>query len=187
MAPTICSPRIPLAVAAGALAAVCGWAGPSSASTSSPASYGTPSCTASNLKVTNGGSQGAAGSVYTDIVFTNISGHTCDTSGYPGASLLTRSGRQVGAAATHPINQLPMLVTLAPGAKAHATLRVVDAGNYPRSVCRPVPTAWLRINPPVIGPNPTRSVRLRYPSTGCANHAVKLLSITSVGAGAGNP
>jgi len=43
---------------------------------------------------------------------------------------------------------VPTLVTLAPGATAHATLQVVDANNYPSSTCTTVKARWLKIYPP---------------------------------------
>lgn len=169
--------RLAMATAAGlAASAATSLLISTAASASASSASGTPACTSSSLRVTKGASQGTAGSVYTDIVYTNISRHTCHLYGYPGESLLTASGRQIGAAATHPVNVFLRLVTLTPGARARTTLRVVDAGNYPPSTCRPVPSAWLRVYPP----NTTRPTLLRYRSTGCANPAVKLLSTTGL-------
>ena len=39
-------------------------------------------------------------------------------------------------------------VTLAPGAVAHATLQVAEAGNYDATQCKPVTAHWLKIFPP---------------------------------------
>src|SRR5215510_8381854 len=59
---------------------------------SSPASPGNPGaagtgCATRNLKVTVGTAQGAAGSIYQVIDFTNTSGAACTLFGYPGVAL----------------------------------------------------------------------------------------------------
>src|SRR5262245_45323085 len=55
--------------------------------TDSPAPPGPGPCPTRSLQVKLGVSQGTAGSVYTTIVFTNISDVTCTLYGYPGVSL----------------------------------------------------------------------------------------------------
>jgi len=42
---------------------------------------------------------GAAGSVYYTLQFTNLSGHACTLRGYPGVSAVSLSGHQLGAPA----------------------------------------------------------------------------------------
>jgi hypothetical protein len=128
--------------------------------------------------------QGAAGSVYQTIDFTNISGKTCTLYGYPGVALATGSPvTQVGAAATRSDTVAPTLVTLAAGQSANATLQITQALNYPTAKCDPVATTYLQIYPP----NQTTPIYLAYKSTGCKEASVKLLTIGVVQPGAGNP
>ncbi len=80
-----------------------------SASTSAPASSpaptpaptppGPPPCATSALRasVPTGQGNGAAGSSYYPIVFTNVSGASCTLYGYPGVSFVTGvGGSQIG-------------------------------------------------------------------------------------------
>jgi hypothetical protein len=127
--------------------------------------------------------QGAAGSLYQTIDFTNISGKTCTLYGYPGVALATGSPvTQVGAAATRSTTTAPTLVTLVAGQSANTTLRITDAGNYPTSTCDPVATTYLQIYPP----NQTTPTYLAYNSTGCKKTSVNLLTIGVMQPGAGN-
>lgn len=125
-------------------------AGGSTGRASAPAvSNGPQPCANSALKATIGPGNGAAGSSFFPIAFTNTSGTTCTLYGYPGVSFVTAvGGGQIGAAATRNNAITPALVTLAPGAAAHATLQVVNANNYPPSRCTVVHTHWLRVYPP---------------------------------------
>lgn len=143
---------------------------------------GTSACATTDLKASVGAGQGAAGSDYTAIDFTNVGGHSCTLYGYPGMSLTSSSGRQIGAAATRDRTRAPMLVTLAPGATANAVLRVTVAQNYPTGTCGPVPATSLRIYPP----NQTRALRVPYRTTGCSKSTVRLLSVSVVTPGAGD-
>jgi hypothetical protein len=120
--------------------------------------------------------------VYTTVDFTNTGSHTCTLYGYPGTSL-ANSGGPIGAPATRDRTQTPTTVTLAPGAKANAVVRVVDAQNYPSGTCSPDSASFLLIYPP----NQTQALDVPYKSTGCKNSSVKLLSISPVTPGAGNP
>jgi hypothetical protein len=95
---------------------------------------------------------------------------------------LANSGGPIGASATRDASHPPTLVTLAPGAKANAVLRVVDAQNYPSSTCSPDSSSFLLIYPP----NQTQAIDVPYKSTGCKNSSVKVLSVSAVTAGAGS-
>ncbi len=147
----------------------------------SPAVTGTPACATSDLNVTLGPSNGAAGSVEVTIVFTNTSGSTCTLYGYPGVSLVSAPPyTQIGLAAqrsnTTPVQQ----VTLATGATASADLRVVDALNFGSSTCSPTKAAFLRVFPP----NQTAPVYLADTSQTCSQ-PVQTLFISAVQAGSG--
>jgi hypothetical protein len=140
-------------------------------------------CTTQDLKASAGQGQGAAGSVYQAIVFTNVSGKTCTLYGYPGVALAAGSPiTQVGAAATRSDTAAPTLVTLAAGQSGSALLRIAQALNYPTAKCDPVTTTYLQIYPP----NQTAPIHLAYKSTGCSQTSVKLLTIGVVQLGAGD-
>jgi hypothetical protein len=140
---------------------------------------GAPACTTGDLKTATGdGGGGAAGSFYSVIDFTNTSSASCTLYGYPGVSLQGASA-QIGAAATRTLTPGPGLVTLAPGATGHATLRMVDATVYPASECGLVTSAALLVYPP----NQTQSVRIPFQGQGCSNSAVKILAVSAVTSG----
>lgn len=104
--------------------------------------------------------------------------------GFPGVSL--RGGTppsQIGATATRAPNDNPSLVTLPPGGWAAAAMRVIDAGAYSDSTCKPKASATLRVYPP----NQTVPQMVPYAATGCASSSVQLLQINAVQPGTGNP
>ena len=106
-------------------------------------------CSTAALRTSVGSANGAAGSIYYPLDFTNISGVTCGMYGFPGVSFVAGpKGGQIGGAAIRDPAFGPSLVTLAPGQVAHASVQVVVAQNYPTSVCKPVTAHWLRVYPP---------------------------------------
>lgn len=108
-------------------------------------------------------------------------GNTCTTQGFPGVSL-TANGNQVGAAAERDNASTPKAITLANGQSAHATLRIVQAGNFESSTCKPTATDAIRVYPP------DQKAALTISSaqyTGCANNALKILTISALQAGDG--
>ena len=116
---------------------------------SSPASPAANGCATRDLQAKAGIAQGAAGSVYQVIDFTNISNVTCTLYGYPGVSLAAGTPvTQVGAAASRSTVAAPATVTLAPGQTANALLRITQALNYPSATCSPAATTYLQIFPP---------------------------------------
>jgi uncharacterized protein DUF4232 len=150
--------------------------------TGTPAAPGAAApCPTRSLGLKPGLSQGAAGSVYQVLDFTNISNVPCTLYGYPGVSLAGGSPvAQVGLAASEDATTPRKLVTLAPGQVANALLRIVDALNFPASKCGPVKTQWMQVYPP----NQTTPIYLAYKTTGCSK-PVRILSVTVVQAGSG--
>jgi hypothetical protein len=125
--------------------------------------------------------QGAAGSTFQVIDFTNISNATCTLFGYPGVSLAGgKPVTQIGLAAAESHTTARTQVTLAPGAVANALLRIVHAVNFPAARCHLVTADHLRIYPP----NQTTLVSLPYTSQTCAK-PVRILTIGVVQAGSG--
>ena len=182
------------ASAAASASASSGGAAASPAVATSPASGGAsasaaPSgggaaagCATRDLQVKVGTAEGAAGSSYQYIDFTNIGSAACTLYGYPGVSLAAgKPVTQVGAAAARSTTAGPTLVTLQPGGTGNALLRVTVAQNYPSAACSPRTTTYLQIYPP----NQTTPIFLTFSSTGCASAAVKLLTIGVVQPGAG--
>lgn len=126
-------------------------AGTPTPSRSQSASTVAATCAPSQLKamVDTSQSGAAAGSVYVPIDLTNVSATPCTLYGYPGVSFVTSpTGNQLGRAAIRNPAAKSATVMLAPGARAHATLQVAQAGNYEPSQCQPVTAHWLRIYPP---------------------------------------
>jgi hypothetical protein len=157
---------------------------PAVASPSSPSSpaAGPAACPTSSLQVKQGVAQGYAGGVYVVIDFTNTSGSPCTLYGYPGVSLVSGPPyTQIGLAAKRSTSTPKKLVTLTPGATAHALLQIVDALNYPPASCGPTKATALKIYPP----NQTVPVYLPNTSNGCTK-PVQTLSIGTVQPGPGS-
>jgi Protein of unknown function (DUF4232) len=144
-------------VAAAAAAAVAGLAistaayAATSSGTASTAAASIPKCTASDLGawVAVGHGNGALGTIYYPLEFTNLSGHTCSLFGFPGVSAIDRQDRQLGSPANWIHTTAPHAVILAPGATAHTTLAYHDAVVTTEPGCDPVYSAvLLRTYPP---------------------------------------
>jgi len=90
----------------------------------------TPKCTASELGVwlAVNHSQGAAGTDYLPLEFTNLSTHACTLEGYPGVSALASNGSQLGDAAEHISYLKEATVKLAADQSAFALFAYRDAG-----------------------------------------------------------
>ncbi len=122
-------------------------------------------CPTRSLSVKPGLAQGAAGSIYQVLDFTNISNVTCTLYGYPGVSLAGgKPVTQIGLAAARTHNTPVTLVTLAPRAVASALLRIVQAANFPAAKCQLVKATYLQIYPP----NQTTPIYLAYQAQACA-------------------
>jgi hypothetical protein len=119
------------------------------APTGQPAAPEPAACPDGHLRVTLGAAEGAAGSIYYALMFTNGSRASCTMYGYPGVAFVTApGGTQLGGGATQNPAFARQLVTLAPGATAHASLQVAVAQNYPTQTCKPVTAHWLQVYPP---------------------------------------
>jgi hypothetical protein len=122
-----------------------------SSATASTAAASIPRCTASDLGVWLAVSQGngAAGTIYYPLEFTNLSHHTCYLYGYPGVSALGRNGNQLGSPARWGSLRGAHIVNLAPGATAHTLLAYHDVVVTTEPGCDPVNSAAnLRVYPP---------------------------------------
>jgi len=110
-----------------------------------------PRCTAGDLGAWLAVDQGngAAGTIYFPLEFTNLSNHTCYLFGYPGVSALDHNGNQLGSPANWGSLAGAHIVNLAPGATAHTLLAYHDAAVTTEPGCDPVfSAALLRVYPP---------------------------------------
>jgi hypothetical protein len=162
----------------GAAAAVATLALATGALASQATSAAVGACTTSGLVVwLNTQGNGAAGSSFYTLNFTNLSGRTCSLRGYPGVSAIDLAGRRIGSPAGRDSGGgTGRLVTLRSGHAASATLRIVDALNFPNSRCRLTSAAGLRVYPP----NQTASKVVPFPFDACARTGTVYLSIRSV-------
>lgn len=152
------------------------WGLPSGPAVSSAA--GVPSCTTANLDVwLNTDGNGAAGSSYYNLNFTNLSAHACTLRGYPGVSGITQAGIQLGSAASRNPEHAPSPVTLTSARTANGfsdntsrntatvILQITDVYNFPAASCGPITAAGLRIYPP----GQKESTVVPFPFVACAN------------------
>ena len=138
-------------IGASAAVAACSSGAVLTAATSRTAPAAVRACTADDLGVWLAVSQlnGAAGSVYYPLQFTNLSRHACAMRGFPGVSAVDRNLRQLGSPAGRD-HVIPVrTVVLAPGRTAHAILRYGDVAVATSPGCHPTfSTFELRIYPP---------------------------------------
>jgi hypothetical protein len=136
-----------------------------------------PTCVTSGLVIwLDTAGNGAAGSIYYNLYFTNLSARTCSLRGYPRVSAVSLSGRQVGRAASRENIQKPTVVTLPREATAVAVLRIVDAANFTASACRETAAAGLRVYPP----RQARSKVIPFPFRVCSRTGVDVLSVRAL-------
>jgi len=136
-------------------------------------------CTSGHLAASlSPGDGGAAGSRLPYIVFTNTGTASCTLQGWPGVSFVGNGdGTQLGAAAELDRTSARATVTLAPGASAHAPLRIVVAENYPAQTCQPTVANGLRIYPP----GETHSLFIATAEyTACLDSSVQLMSVQAI-------
>jgi hypothetical protein len=121
------------------------------ADTSPAAPAAVRACTADDLGVwlAVGQLDGAAGSVYYPLQFTNLSRHACAMRGFAGVSAVDRSLHQLGSPAGRAHVVPVRTVVLAPGRTAHAVLRYGDVTVSTAPGCHPtLRTFELRVYPP---------------------------------------
>ncbi|RPF33313.1 uncharacterized protein DUF4232 [Streptomyces sp. TLI_185] len=131
-------------MAAGLLGLAGAGAAWSATAATATAAQGLRTCAVSDLYLSMGRKEGAAGSVYWPIRFTNTSTTGCTLRGYPGVSALDTGHRQIGPAATR-TGQAYSTVTLAP---AHTVSAVIRTTNGPIGGPCLRTSTYLRIYPP---------------------------------------
>jgi hypothetical protein len=133
-----------------------------------PSEFSGPACAASGLEAWLGAAAtdragtglSHGGGTYYTLEFTNVAHQTCRLYGYPEVSAYQAStvtgqnpaaGSQVGSAAVRDTSVRPQPVMLAPGATAHAVLRVVLTASTPPAGCTQVTAEELGITLPTQG------------------------------------
>ncbi len=146
---------------------------PTSTATTSPA---VARCTVSQLSVTLGQPNGAAGSELVPILFTNTGSTPCELHGFPGVSFVgDGNGTQLGAAAAEDSSVAIVQNTLKPGGVVHAPLKIVNAQL--ESNCTVVPADGLRVYPP----HSFEAVFVKTTGlSACSNKDVSLLTVQPV-------
>ena len=179
---------IAAASAAGLIAVCASAAGSSGAVLASDAvrtaAAAVPACTAGDLgawvAVTQG--NGAAGSIFYPLQFTNLSRHACAMHGFPGVSAIDRKGHQLGSPAGWDHTRPVRTVVLAPGATAHATLRYSDATVATSPGCHPVSSMFeLRVYPP----GQRQATFAAFSVEACSHTGPVYLDVTPLQAGVG--
>lgn len=134
-------------------------------------------CTTAHLEIWFGLGEGGGtlGSVYYPLEFSNVGHHACTLNGYPGVSGFRAGGGQVGPAASRN-GQPHTTVTLAPGATAHAILRIVDAGALCTS---PATALGLKVFPP----GATQSQSIDFSFAACPHRGVLIVGPVRAGVG----
>jgi hypothetical protein len=124
-----------------------------------------PACETPGLVIWfNTSGDAAAGSVFYDLEFTNLSAHACTLNGFPFIHAVGLAGGNLGRRAGF-TSATPHTITLGVGHTAKALLQIVDVANFPASQCKPVDAAGLRVYPP----NQTRAKEVPFPFGGCSN------------------
>jgi hypothetical protein len=118
----------------------------------------------------------AAGSVFYNVNFTNLSARACTLAGYPGVSAVDLGGRQLGSPAGRNPQQPLRVVTLRPGATVSAVLQISQAVNFPSSTCHPVTAAGVRVYPP----NAFASKIVPIPFSACSRRGPAFLHVERV-------
>ncbi|MER7012155.1 DUF4232 domain-containing protein [Saccharopolyspora sp. NPDC000359] len=131
---------------------------------------GDPLCKAADLQLSLGHGDGAAGSTYQPLVFTNSSDRACVLQGFPGVSYVGgEDGHQIGEAAFREGSKGEE-INLEPGGRASAMIKYTNVENYDPAECRVETAKGLRIYPP----QETASlfVPFEHERNGCAGSGV---------------
>ena len=136
----------------------------------------TPSCATAQLgiKFINK-PNGAAGTIFYPVRFTNKGTHACTLRGYPGVSAVSSTGAQIGKPAGRSGNPVKT-VTIAPKKSAGTMVGFAHTANFPAAKCKPVTARGLRVIPP----NQTASVILKRKFSACSGTSVTFLTVLPI-------
>ena len=147
--------------------------------TVTPSPSGPQPCATTGLKLTVGTANGAAGTIFYPLDFTNTSGSACTMYGYPGVAFVSSpGGSQIGAPASRRAAAAPTVITVAPGATAHATLAVSDVliGNNCKHQLQ---VHWVQVYPP----DQFKALFAPLSRPGCADKSLVTMGVTTVTSG----
>lgn len=144
------------------------------------ASRGPSRCSTADLQLTVGTGNGAEGTIYYPLDFTNVSGSACMMYGYPGVAFVTGPGGSlIGARASLIGTIAPTLITLKTGATAHATLGVSDVLISNNCLHHQVLVNWVQVFPP----GQYSALFARLSMRGCADRALVIMVVGPVSSG----
>ncbi|MHB1209168.1 MAG: DUF4232 domain-containing protein [Acidimicrobiales bacterium] len=93
------------------------------------------SCTPAHMRASLGTSEGAAGTIYVALVFTNT-GQACAVWGVPSVQPVLKSRRHVGPAARNQsIGEMPARHVVTNGHSVSVAYGLTQTANYPASAC----------------------------------------------------
>lgn len=107
-------------------------------------------CTSRRLKLTRGFSEGAAGTIYQNLVITN-KGAKCRLGGFPAIFLYDSRGNPIGSGAAPGPRPAPAIITLAHNRSTYTVLSYHNPGAFNPGVCSSARSASLRVYVPGIG------------------------------------
>lgn len=148
----------------------------SSAAPTDPSTSRGGACGDGALKVAVNASDGAAGSTYYTMTFTNSGSAVCKLSGYPSVNFVNGSGQTIGAPAMQATELPGNNATLDPGQSTSAALRSTQADLYGET-CQKTNASGLRIT----APGSDQVLDVNFPMPACANGSVQQLSVSKVG------
>jgi hypothetical protein len=134
------------------------------------------------MSVQSAAGGGAAGSMYSLLVFTNVSGRTCTLWGHPGVSWAKGpAGPQVNDAFRRNAGGTPDRVVLAPDGAAHALIQLGHPEAF-EPQCHAVDVYGVRVYPP----DETNSVVVPWATTTCSVNGVDVGIIYPIAVGPSN-
>jgi len=176
--------RVTAVIAAASVAGLIATTAAFAASSSGAAPAAVPACTAEDLGAWVAVSQGngAAGSLYLPLQFTNLSRHACAMRGFPGVSAVDRNNHQLGSPASWDHAVSARTVVLARGATAHTILRYSDVAVTTAPGCHPTfGTFELKIYPP----GQRRATYAAFDLQACSHAGPIYLSVEPIKPGVG--
>jgi hypothetical protein len=105
------------------------------------------SCNTTHLAASLAPASSAAGTSYETLTLTNTGSSACTVMGYPGVSLLSETGAQLGQPATRDTVTSPGEISLQPKQSAYSNVGFPDPGNFGSGQCSS-PALTIRIYPP---------------------------------------
>lgn len=139
-------------------------------------------CRTNDLRLAVGRQNGAAGTIYYPVGFTSVSSAACTMYGYPGVAFVTsQGGSLIGAPAGRRLigGITPTLITLQPGATAHATLAISDVLLSNQCHNHQVPVSMIQVYPP----DQYTALFAPFSGTGCADKSLVVMWVSPVTSG----